>query len=314
MTEQGLPFGPVLIHRLHRTVKPFHRETVRSYLERLAVINKVPVRCLIRPSHWVTTSLNLPELLAVLCGRPLEDLHLAFPELAMRVKAELPAAEPSGSAWACRRCAARTGLDHPVRIWLAGENTQLCIRHKLWTGQGVQSPRNQFDLAHLPHVVEAQIRYDKLARRRGTRTSEKALHLCRRFVRKLANSGGGLATTDPRLRRYIGSDAWERETQYSPLRCAASFPYEGEAVALLTSLHWRSRILSHDEQDRASFMTEFHRHIPLGPPSRTTRELGWTRQLAEIAEEVERTGRRTGEQSIDGLDRPLLRRTPSHAR
>jgi hypothetical protein len=292
----GLPFAPVLAKPLPWTVRPFHRETTRSYLERLAAANWVPAHRLITPSHWIPTSLSLPELVALLSGHDQEALERALPDLARRPQLDLPPMLEKDTAWACRRCAAQTGSRRPIRVWSHRPPSQVCPRHRIWIGQGVDTIGQQFDVAHLPRIGQAQIRFDRLSRRRGRSTTAKAFERSYPFVRSLAKSAGRLQERHPQVRRFSGSPRWDAGPPWTPQRSAALYPDVVELTALLTSPHWRHRILSPLEAETSRFMAEFQTRLPIGPPLRTTRLRGWTSRLVNIAEEVERTARRTGEQ------------------
>ncbi len=294
-----LPFQPIMAQPLPWSVRPYPRETVRSYMERLASANAVPVHRLLTPSYWIPTALPLPGLLALLGGQDPQILERALSDLHRRTELTAPPLLERDTVWACRRCTIRAGCLQRVRIRPTAPFDQVCTRHQLWIGRGIESTSQQFDLTPQPHVVHAQRRCHRLIRRRGRSTTAKAIQETYPFVRNLLRSGGALSRRIPRLRAASGSPRWNVAPSWNPQLSATVYPHAVELTALLTSVHWRRLILSNDGAQIELFMSEFHRRLPLGPPSRTTRRLGWTHQLKEIADLIETTGRRTGEQSID---------------
>jgi hypothetical protein len=62
---------------------------------------------------------------------------------------------------ACRRCAARHGIDQPVPVHLPAHH-KVCTRHGIWLSDAGQP---QLDLAACPEIITAQHRARRLLRR-----------------------------------------------------------------------------------------------------------------------------------------------------
>jgi hypothetical protein len=153
------------LRRLPVPVRPASRETIGSFLTRLAHANSLRVpRILaltaISSSRGFSPATDdthgwsepTPERIATLAGRPLPDLAAAIPLLATMT----PAA--TTPLRACGRCAAAKNISGMVII-RARPGDYLCTRHQQWL-RGLQRP----GLAALPEVTASQLRHDRSTR------------------------------------------------------------------------------------------------------------------------------------------------------
>lgn len=166
--------------RLPCTVRPFHNETVESFITRLAranhlrvdelrnhlgvrVLKKTPVTALLEP-------------LSAVSGYPASALRLAMPEFITAkytdepglLERPLTSRPRSLTRPACRRCAHAAGITTAVECWVTHDQN-VCLRHRLWIGTGCQSPQDQADLRRLPRVCLAQRHHRNLLARHGRR-------------------------------------------------------------------------------------------------------------------------------------------------
>jgi hypothetical protein len=150
------------LRRLPVPVRLIARETIGSFLTRLALANSLRVAHLLslaaisraRPFTPATDdaagwSASTPDRIAALAGRPMPELAAAIPVLAGMTLA--------GTALlrACGHCTAAKNVTAMVII-RASPRDYLCIRHQRWL-RGIHRP----SLAALPEVAEAQRRHDR---------------------------------------------------------------------------------------------------------------------------------------------------------
>jgi hypothetical protein len=148
--------------RLPVPVRLVARETIGSFLTRLALANSLRVSHLLslsgisraRPFTAATDdkagwSASTPDRVAALAGRALPGLAAAIPLLAGMA--------PAGTALlrACGHCTARKNITGMVII-RASPRDYLCTRHQQWL-RGIDRPC----LAALPEVSESQRRHDR---------------------------------------------------------------------------------------------------------------------------------------------------------
>ncbi|MFF1742809.1 TniQ family protein [Streptomyces mirabilis] len=166
--------------RLPCTVRPFHNETVQSFLTRLAEANHLRVdelRDYLGIRILKTTPVTvLLEPLSVVSGYPVSTLRLAMPEFIAAeytdepglVERPLTARPQSLARPACRRCVRAAGITTSVNCWVTHEHN-VCLRHRLWIGTGCQRSQDQADLRRLPRVCFAQRHHRNLLARHGRR-------------------------------------------------------------------------------------------------------------------------------------------------
>ena len=166
---------PEPLRQLPFTARPFHRETIGSFLTRLASANRIRTWHMLQltsisgqqqrgftpaTDNWLGWSPSTPHRIAALAGRPLAALAAAFPAIAefLADPARPPAPQAGKIQRACRRCAAAQNITSMVII-RASPHDYLCIRHRLWH-HGIRD----VDLRPLPQVTDAQRRHDQHVR------------------------------------------------------------------------------------------------------------------------------------------------------
>jgi len=162
------------LRRLPIPVRPFHRETIGSFLTRLAYTNDLRVPHLLertaiasREPREITLatddhlgwSPSTPHRIAALTGRPLSNLAVVFPVTA-EFLAPAPTPAPSAAKFlrACRYCAAARNITSMI-IVRARPQDYLCIQHRLWH-HGI----GDVDLTAIPQLVGAQRRHNRRVR------------------------------------------------------------------------------------------------------------------------------------------------------
>lgn len=242
----GRPLRP-----LPRTVAPYQDETLASYQRRLALANHLDVYHHLRLHlNEHNASLTNAGHLAALAGQPLIALLYALPELRehdgqahaghvrgltltgrTRVFPDLTEQRP-----ACRRCTAARGIRTEVLRWVRHDQN-VCLRHRLWIGPDVLTPREQADLTGLPDLLSAQRRHDNLIRRRGHAATHAAFRDADAIIRSYVQAGTlightRLATLTGQGHASLPDHPWLRLLTYP------------ETVALTSALarpHWRQR-------------------------------------------------------------------------
>ena len=180
-TQEQTPHGPPGTSRLPacapalpRSVTPLTGEALISYLTRLACANHLTVTEMLTvlPS-WFSTKISNRDDRAqhhMLIPAAAEALH-ALARLTGATPASLARALPAfGTAGphspvrattACRRCAARRGIDQPVPVHLPAHR-KVCTRHGIWLSDAGQP---HLDLAACPEIIAAQHQASRLLRR-----------------------------------------------------------------------------------------------------------------------------------------------------
>lgn len=238
--------GVALLRPLPVTVAPAHRETLDSYVARLAAANGMD-RALLR-AHIAAdprrgTALPVARL-AVVSGRTSEVLVQAIPELELsarpaRVVRGALAVRYGSPRRECRRCAVARGRPQPATVH-AGHHEAVCRTHRLWLGDGYVDDRGgQPDLSRQLAIVRANVAHRRLVCRHGSgrvvRAYREAAWVCQRwheyhdhddeFVELLTGfhgPGWNLASTDPSIQ-------------------AARYPQIVALTRLLASPYWRAR-------------------------------------------------------------------------
>ncbi|GCB53342.1 TniQ family protein [Streptomyces sp. NL15-2K] len=230
-----------------------HRETVGSYLNRLADANRLPVRYLAgllghnrhhrrddnRTDHWTPRALLG---LSALTGRAPAELVHAMPALAELSEGQRIGPRPStghGDALhrpACRPCMARRGIDGlVVRETLPHE--AVCPRHHRWL-----LGDEQHLLRVLPDVRRANQRHRRLTSRRRGSAPEQSYRTARDSLLKWFHTA---AETQLQQRwtdriHLLGEDIYGDPLRPSPNRIEiATYPETVILTSLLSSPHWR---------------------------------------------------------------------------
>ena len=166
---------PEPLRQLPFTARPFHRETIGSFLTRLASANRIRTWHMLQltsisgqqqrgftpaTDDWLGWSPATPHRIAALAGRPLAALAAAFPAVAdfLADPARPPASHAGKIQRAYRLCAAVQNIASMVII-RARPHDYLCVRHRLW-----HHDICDIDLCPLPQVTDAQRRHDQHVR------------------------------------------------------------------------------------------------------------------------------------------------------
>ncbi|MET7361968.1 TniQ family protein [Streptomyces sp. NPDC005562] len=165
---------------LPRTVPLFHNETLDSFLHRLAAANHLPAQQLlplleIRRTKK-TLANTLVEPLAAAAGVRQRALELALPEFLDADATDKPGAigRPRSALHtaiqrpACRRCTHAAGITMTVTCWTTHDRN-VCLRHRLWIGNGIANADEQVDISRLPDTLRAQRHHRNLMARHGRR-------------------------------------------------------------------------------------------------------------------------------------------------
>jgi TniQ protein len=180
MTElRALPIG----------LAPMNRETIGSYLHRLADANHITSTTLAQlldlnrrhrrsdddPAGWTAHTITR---LAVLTDRPVTTLAQALPALRPLAPESGPSAPhgPTAACVACRYCAARKGI-HGLVIQQMADHDRICLDHRRW----LHGPE-QHDLRALPELCTANRRHRRLRRRHDDIALHTALNRARDLV------------------------------------------------------------------------------------------------------------------------------------
>ncbi|WP_282704014.1 TniQ family protein [Streptomyces sp. CC219B] len=165
---------------LPRTVSLFHDETVDSFLRRLAAANHLPadqLLPLLEIRRTKKTPINtLLEPLAAAAGVTRTALELALPEFLDTDAPDKPGTIGRPRATlrraiqrpACRRCTQAAGITLPVTCWTTHDRN-VCLRHRLWIGDGITNPDEQVDISRIPDTLRAQRHHRNLITRHGRR-------------------------------------------------------------------------------------------------------------------------------------------------
>lgn len=278
------PFALRLIRPLPLPVTPFPRETEASYLRRLGAANMVPAAQLMEPSHWLYSSQGYVARLALLSGQPEESLLKAIPQLGHDPRS-LGLDRTSATHWACRRCAARrTGTLDRIEVWRSRLHDQVCVTHRLWTGQAVESPAYQLDLGDLPDIVRAQRHHHRLLQRYGSGVVDVCYLKCSAFWNRLAQHGYRVSDRADRLLRLVKHNGEARP--WDPRRYAAVYPEIVQTMDLFAVPRWRSMAGSKNADEFDAFTAEFARRLPAESPLRTTARPWFHRELRRMATRI----------------------------
>ena len=223
-----------MIRRLPLSPPPVHRETVGSFLGRLADANRLrphtlpallEIRTLPRnadpQSPWPPAAVTV---LAALTGRTPTALAAALPAIAPS-SPDTMSVDHSRIRPACRSCMSARGILSTV-IQRTADHEDVCLRHHRWLAAA-----EQYRLDQLPDVLIANRRHRRLARRLGP--AQAAAHLnARAEVTTWFTTGDRPDLLDRWIRRLdtLPEDRLGHPRHPSPQRIAlALYP---EAVAL----------------------------------------------------------------------------------
>jgi TniQ len=230
------------------TVVPAHRETLDSYLARLAAANRLDreaLRAHIAGDERRATPIT-PERLAAASNQTPDLLRRAIPELEPPTpsspgprprRPDLPFGAPRNE---CRRCAAARGRRRPAAV-LAHHHQAVCPRHHRWLGDAYLDGDNgeQPDLAGHCQIIQANIRHRRITRRHGihpaTTAYRDAAWICRRWHDHHDHDRQFL----DQLKDFHGPDL--NLTITDATIQASRYPQVVALTRLLASPHWQAK-------------------------------------------------------------------------
>jgi hypothetical protein len=242
-------------------VTPLRHETYDSYLARLAAANHVGPDLLDALAGHDEGDPDCLTRLAALSAQSASVLLRAIPELRHHQDINTsdladdgcPTAKPfiNDIRPACRCCGAVAGAaPGTVSIW-ATHDRNVCLRHRLWIGAGVEHPDQQIDLRGLPDVVHAQIRHRRLLRHRGRDDVQEAFDVAEGWWRTILGEPGYGHHRDARL-----AHANPTGQAQAALDHAVDYPEVVAFTALLASPYWRGVLNTRNPSDYQRLHTE----------------------------------------------------------
>jgi hypothetical protein len=277
---------------LPRRVRPVQNETTHSFICRLADANHIRADKLIEHlDAWMNTNgrdISIsPQNLAD--AAQIDVLHLlrALPQLQVQAPQSeeelLELQEPSARRMsaelrpACRQCMAAKGIFTAVTV-LAWTDTNLCLRHQLWTGHGATSIEDQAGIAGIPEIGQAQMRLSRLCRRRGPRDIWYSYQAAEAVIDWSSREASSLTPRQERLRHLLAGSAPGRLPRSYDYACY--YPEVVGILGVITSPYWRRIAGSLYPGDSV----RLYRHVAAsglsrGDPSQNTPLRGWIMQL-----------------------------------
>jgi hypothetical protein len=255
----------VIVQPLPRQVKPFPRETIASYLRRLAHANGLdqePVRRYITagrrgwavPVGRLSAATGLPEAtlryaIANLDGSRGQHTVYLDGVPVLRGETGLP----------CHLCVAVAGITGPVWCWKHPERV-VCLRHQRWTG--LTACTAQLSLARQPQILQAHTRHLRLVRRFGRDEVAFAFAaadaICRRWHDQREHDAGF------RHRMAVFHGPGWAVPPGSPTVAAAVYPQAIALTRLLASPFWQSLVADDIGGGQDRFFAEVRRTVALG--------------------------------------------------
>lgn len=263
MATIGLP----PLQPLPRQVKPFPRETLGSFISRLAQANRLDAKALrlYIVGHKGRGALFPAARLALATNLPESTLRHAIPDLIGGHPAQgLPSVTQRrrGDGPPCRRCALARGITGSVQCWKPPENV-ICLRHRRWI-EG-WSCENQPDLSAQPDILQAHKRHLRLVRRFGrdavARAYTAAYEICLRWHDQFSYYEG----FQQRMRIFHGPEGRALPATH-PSIAAAIYPQAVELTTLLASPYWQSQAAPGNEAGQRRLAEEARRRAAPGYP------------------------------------------------
>lgn len=159
----------------------------------------------------------------------------------------------------CRRCAGATG---PVTIW-ARCDYNVCVHHQLWVGDGVSQPRDQVDVADMPEIATAQVRLQRLIRRRGYPRVRFYFSDACAIEHWGSRNPFALTARNERMRHLHARE--HAEFLPLPYGYAAQYPEVVTILSVISSPFWRRMATSTEIADRRRFYDEVLKGQPPYP-------------------------------------------------
>ena len=267
---------------LPRRVSPVQDETISSFLRRLAQANHIRgdellayLGTRLREPSAPTRSRDVSlQALSMISGHTPICLAHALPEIrpqlpdhsALRVIGRTTV-EGHATRPACRRCMAAKGITATVTIW-ARQHQNVCLRHQLWIGPGVNSPEDQVEVADLPEIGHAQTRHSNLIRRHGVGHVRYSHPDAQKIISWSTQLPSDTGRWNRRRHFFTREQAEHLPWSYD---FAACYPEVVALLSVLASPHWRRMALS----DNPANKQRFYRHsaangITNGEPEHNT--------------------------------------------
>lgn len=275
--------------RLPLVCRPFHRETTRSYIARLACANRLAPGGLQRYLSASDRSIfpTSSGRLSAVTGISQANLLLALPDLEQRYPKE-PLRHQRRACVSCQRI---RGSTEPITCWLPQEQ-MACVQHFRWLEAG--KAREQPSLVGQPSIVRANLQHRRLVRRLGRHDVELGYESATRIVVKWHRK----RWFDEDFQRLMASfrSDWTSVWLNDPYAQASRYPQVIALTRLIATPHWRSLAI-HDE-GRARFFDELvHTVAPsyLYQPQQWTAEdplLKWIEDEIEFAVDPQEIRRR----------------------
>lgn len=264
-------WGQPQLRRLPRRIPPVHDETLESYIGRLAARNylsRADLATHLTPRRQGSRrGVIASESLAAVTGFAEPRLAYALPEIRQRVPycyappmiGQVVGSYPNRRHPLCRRCAGATG---PVTIW-ARCDYNVCVRHQLWVGNGVSQSADQVDLADMPETVQAQVRLQRLIRRRGYPRVRYYFSDACAIEHWGSRNPFALTPRNERMRRLHARE----HAEFLPLSYgyAAQYPEVVPILSVISSPYWRRMAKSLEITDRFRFYDEILKGRPAHP-------------------------------------------------
>lgn len=264
-----IPEGPLPFQ-----VKPFARETLRSYINRLTAAHGFahtylrPVTTRSSKSNWLPSR---ADRLAYLTGLPVEHLRAALPELRLGDDDHAPSIHGSrkkGMSTACRRCVSARISNPPaegVQVWPEPYH-YLCWKHRLWLGHLVAPPEEQIDLTGYPEILKAHVRHRRLGRRYGAAATKDMTAVAQTLLfHEDSNSTARVfefyrkpRPFESRLPALAERDGLQGDIP-KPYREIAVYPELVTLTSILLSSYWRNVIANGAVNEKLNLFWEFDR-------------------------------------------------------
>lgn len=247
---------------LPRYVRPFHAETLASYLNRLAYANRLDPKALRRYIAESRLSGPVPvDRLAIVSGVPAIALEGAIADLDGRGLASTNyyrsiAIHPQLSGPACQLCAAARGITQQVTCWKPPEKV-ICLRHRRWTGSG--STSIQPSLHGQPDILEANRRHLRLVRRFGRDEVTMGFEIADEICRQWRDQREHDEEFARRLSIFHGPD-WQLSPS-DPTVAAAAYPQVVALTRLITSPYWYELAIAASAHALSHFQQEMKRTV-----------------------------------------------------
>jgi hypothetical protein len=262
-------------------VRPVHRETVQSYLARLARLNHIHDRTFLAELVGTdrTRAFRDPHRLSVITGYSPDNLTHALPEL--RSKPPGYVRRRHGSAPACPQCT-RGHLGGIIQRFFR-DDERICLDHLRWAGPGIRAalPHN---LHQLPDVSTAARRHLRVRRRHDPDLVDAAVEEAEDIIMTWLERNSWPLRVEQRLDLLLGSGHRPVTTTQDAFHIAI-YPDVVALAAILVSPHWRRLATTPGAECRAEFFAEVCRRFSF-PPHR----FSWSDPLTTWANTVNEQG------------------------